>query len=334
MMPKEEVGKEVEGVYRDFMETYYIHHDIEKSLEFLHPAFNAIGTGEDEKVDGIEKAQELFLRDFNQAPNPIYVHYYFIKSIPLSDKVCTVLSSYKLNTIINNLPLELDNIRSTMIFTKENGTWKIFHSHISFPFVMQKRGESFPLEALKHRSKILHSISKEKIFEIGKLMQELEKVATTDKLTNIYNRVKFENILHYEIKRTKRYDNPLSLIMFDIDNFKKINDTLGHIVGDNILYNLATLIKTLIRESDILARWGGDEFVILSPSTDVKGAEKLGEKIRKRVSKYNFGIDRAVTISLGITQYRAGEDEVSFIKRIDKLLYMAKQNGKNTIIVG
>ncbi len=334
METRKGIEQEVEAVYRDFMETYYIHHNIEKSINFLHPQFNAIGTGEDEEVENIEKARELFSRDFNQAPNPVYIHYHFIKCIPISDNVCTVLSSYKLNTVINNLPLELNNIRSTMIFTKYREKWKIFHSHISIPFVMQKKGESFPLEALKRRSKILRSITKEKMLEIGKIMQELERVATTDKITNIYNRAKFEHILHYETKRAKRYDNPLSLIMFDIDNFKEINDTLGHIVGDNILYNLASFVKTLIRESDIFARWGGDEFVILSPSTDLKGAEKLGQKIRKRVSEYDFGIGRPVTISLGITQYRYQEDEISLIEKIDKLLYMAKQGGRNTIKVG
>ncbi len=332
-MDKAEIERKIENIYRSFMEAYYLRHDLEGSLSFLHPQFSAIGTGKDERVEGIEEAKRLFMRDFKQAPNPVYVHYHFIKPILLSKDTCMVISSYRLNTTIEGIPLDLNSIRSSMVFTKYENTWKIIHSHISFPFIMQKEGESFPLFALKQKNRLLQVIIKEKIEEIGNLMEELERLASFDRITEIYNRNKFEDILTYELKKAERYGYSLSILMIDIDHFKEINDTLGHLTGDKILRSIAKLILSMVRKTDVFARWGGDEFVILSPSTDLPGAKTLGEKIRKRVEEYDFGIGKTVTISIGITNKKEDDDIISLIQRVDKLLYKAKNSGRNTIKV-
>ncbi len=328
------VEKEVLATYKDFMNTYFIKHDLEKSLSFLAPNAILIGTGKDEIIKGKKEAEEAFLRDFTQAPNPIYIDYYFIEPQILFDNSCIIFSSYKLNTYIDDLPLELNPLRSTIIFKKIDNNWKIVHSHISLPFSLQKDGESFPLEALRERNRLLQHIIGEKNQEIGKLMRELEKLATIDKLTNIYNRSKFEDFLIYEIERANRYNTPFSLLMFDIDNFKEINDTLGHIVGDDVLCSLAAFTKKLIRKTDIFARWGGDEFIILLPNTKLKEAKECGEKIKREIKSHDFDTGNPLTISIGITEYKNNEDVVSLIKRVDRLLYAAKKSGKDTIITG
>ncbi len=330
-MNRKKMEREIEKIYRDFMESYYLNHDLEKSLTFLDKGFTAIGTGKDERAEGLEEARKFFERDFTQGPNPIQVHYYSIKPFLLSENICILLSCYKLTTTIEGLPLELDHVRSTMVFSKKEDGWKIIHSHISLPFMMQKEGESFPLEALRYRNKLLQNIITKKKEELGRLMEELEKLATFDKITGIYNRSKLEEILSYEIERAKRYNHPLSLIMLDIDHFKEVNDTYGHLVGDDVLRDIATFVSRIIRKTDIFARWGGDEFVILCPSTDLSGACTLGEKIRRETEDHNFNIKKSITVSMGITQLRPEDDAVSFIQRADKLLYKAKNEGRNMI---
>ena len=134
-----------------------------------------------------------------------------------------------------------------------------------------------------------------------------------------------------EIQRAKRYKRPLSLIIFDIDHFKKINDTYGHKVGDEVLKALSKLIKKNIRKIDFAARWGGEEFVILAPETNVEGAKKLAEKLRQAVETYKFPTVGKVTISLGVAQLEPDEKPEDFIVRADMALYKAKEGGRNRV---
>ncbi|HIE59298.1 MAG TPA: GGDEF domain-containing protein [Hydrogenothermaceae bacterium] len=152
-------------------------------------------------------------------------------------------------------------------------------------------------------------------------------------LTGLFNKGKFNKVLKKEVERAKRYKRPLSLIIFDIDHFKRINDTYGHKVGDEVLKELAKIIKSVIRKADFVARWGGEEFVILAPETDLDGALNLAEKLRQTVEKHQFPTVKNVTISLGVAQYIDGETPEEFIIRADMALYKAKENGRNRVEV-
>lgn len=169
------------------------------------------------------------------------------------------------------------------------------------------------------------------ITERKKLEDALKIAATIDKLTDIYNRRKFEEILKQEIERTKRYKSPLSLLMFDIDHFKKINDTYGHQVGDYVLKTIADIVRNNIRTTDSFGRWGGEEFMILLPETTLKNAGELAEKIRNIIENYIFKDVKLVTISCGVTQFIQDDTFDSFIKRVDDALYNAKKQGRNRI---
>lgn len=160
--------------------------------------------------------------------------------------------------------------------------------------------------------------------------QELIKIqATTDQLTGAYNRIKFSEVIKHEISKARRYNSHLSLIIFDIDHFKKVNDNYGHLVGDNVLKSLSSIVQSLIRTSDLFARWGGEEFILLVSETCLDGAYTLAEKIRTKVESYNFeGVDR-VTISLGVCQFSKGDSEDDLIKSADDALYRAKNSGRN-----
>lgn len=161
-----------------------------------------------------------------------------------------------------------------------------------------------------------------------KKYSELEHLANYDKLTNIYNRRKFEELLNIEYKIVNRYKRDLSAIFFDIDFFKKINDNFGHDTGDEVLRTISKLVSDNLRETDYFARWGGEEFIILLIETNKEEAYLIAEKIRTLVENYKFDKVNTVTISLGVTQLR-NERMISFLKRLDNTLYNAKKKGRN-----
>ena len=163
--------------------------------------------------------------------------------------------------------------------------------------------------------------------------RQAEKMAETDPLTNIYNRRKFSRLLDQEIQRVERYDSFLSIVLLDIDHFKRVNDTYGHDTGDYVLRRITELIRENIKITDILARYGGEEFVIILPETDVKGASRQIERMRKTIEKTSFDGVGNLTISAGIAGYTGGDSCKSMITRADKALYLAKEEGRNRVRV-
>ncbi|ADR35375.1 diguanylate cyclase with PAS/PAC sensor (plasmid) [Sulfuricurvum kujiense DSM 16994] len=170
--------------------------------------------------------------------------------------------------------------------------------------------------------------------ERKEMEKKLEYVAQTDALTGLYNRLRFDDIVQREIAFGKRQDTPLSVIYMDIDFFKKINDTCGHDVGDIILKEIAFIIRDILRASDYPFRWGGEEFIILCPSTTLQEIKVLAERLRERIAENNFSVYTKVTVSIGLTQYHNDESVDEMIKRADLALYQAKENGRNRSIYG
>lgn len=174
--------------------------------------------------------------------------------------------------------------------------------------------------------------------QVNKILQaratKYEELSTTDALTGIFNRSKFEYELSQEIKRLKRYDvETFSLVLFDIDHFKKINDEHGHLVGDNVLQKLTREIQNSLRTTDVFARWGGEEFVIIMPLTKLENGLKAVEILQSKILSMNCTLVEKVTCSFGITQYKDGDDINSILLRVDNAMYKAKQSGRNCIIV-
>jgi len=162
--------------------------------------------------------------------------------------------------------------------------------------------------------------------------KRLEIMATTDKLTGIYNRQAFDIIIHQILKEIQRKKYPLSVILFDIDNFKRTNDEFGHLAGDAVIKNIVKITRNTIRESDILCRWGGEEFLILLKGCSLDDAYQISEKIRLNVRKTpTFYQDKKIisTMSIGVSRYHDCEKEDSLLSRVDNLLYKAKQNGRD-----
>jgi diguanylate cyclase (GGDEF)-like protein len=174
--------------------------------------------------------------------------------------------------------------------------------------------------------------------QVTKLQSDLQKYKTesvTDHLTGLYNRKYLDLKLEEEIERFKRHGAPFSIVMVDIDHFKNINDTHGHLVGDQVLKHLAGLIRGNIRKTDFGFRYGGEEFLIMLVNADSRNATHVSEQIRKKLETTNFSLKNKefnVTASFGIAQFKKEEDAESAIKRADDNLYKAKQTGRNKIV--
>jgi two-component system, cell cycle response regulator len=166
---------------------------------------------------------------------------------------------------------------------------------------------------------------------------KLYKQATRDTLTGLSNRSYFQNELRKFISIGARYNRPFSLMMLDVDFFKRINDTYGHDVGDNVLKTVATALMSHVRSHDVAARFGGEEFVILLPETPLSGAVAVAERIRMTVESCDFepmGCNHHVTISIGISEFPASGAEMDdLIKRADEALYRAKGEGRNRVCI-
>lgn len=168
--------------------------------------------------------------------------------------------------------------------------------------------------------------------ELQTINKKLELFSTTDQLTKLLNRHKMNSELEKEWKRAARYRNKFSLIMFDIDWFKKINDTYGHQAGDSILDEMARLTKKILRSTDIIARWGGEEFLVLCPEINLNGANELAIKLCSTIENHRFTVNTTVTISAGLCEFDEQKSIEDMIQEADEKLYEAKRQGRNTVV--
>jgi len=171
------------------------------------------------------------------------------------------------------------------------------------------------------------------IAERKRFEEKLRELSETDYLTKVYNRRKLFEIMELEIEKSKRYAMPLSLIMLDLDHFKKINDTYGHNIGDGVLMTTAQVVSGLLRKVDVFARYGGEEFIVLCPETGIDGAMILAEKIRNAIEDFSFPVVGKVTISAGVAGQLAENNGAILIEKADVALYTAKKSGRNRVEV-
>lgn len=179
----------------------------------------------------------------------------------------------------------------------------------------------------------LEELVEARTIELNEAYENMKKIAVTDTLTKIYNRYFFNDALKNEIHRCNRYATSFSLCMFDIDCFKRVNDLYGHSVGDKVLITIAEVVGNNLRESDIFARTGGEEFMILFPQTAIEPAVEMAERIRKSIEAYPFETVGQMSISIGLVSYRSTEDVEEILRRVDVALYRAKNEGRNRVVV-
>lgn len=167
---------------------------------------------------------------------------------------------------------------------------------------------------------------------IKNLSTRLRDIAYTDSLTKIYNRLHFAHFLDAEIDKVVRYGGKFSIIFFDLDHFKEVNDNFGHLVGDEVLEQITKIVSKANRSADIFARYGGEEFIIMTPETDISGALIHAERLRNDIDKFPFKTVGHVTSSFGVTEFDPQNDDVErLLERADKALYLAKEYGRNRV---
>ncbi len=176
---------------------------------------------------------------------------------------------------------------------------------------------------------------KQRTKELSLKNEELLKLSITDKLTSLYNREKLDKTLQYEMNRSLRYGVVFSVIIIDIDFFKKVNDEFGHQVGDEVLVESANILRNSIRNVDVLGRWGGEEFLIVCPQTDLEGAQKLAKNINNAIKNHIFSTyPKTITMSLGVASYNENIFKAEeIVSNADKALYKAKENGRDQVVI-
>lgn len=270
----------------------------------------------------------------------------------VNKKFCDI-SGYKKDELIgksHNIVRHSDMPKDTF---KE--MWKIIKTGLRWNEIIKnkkKNGDTYIVDAtispimdkdgnIKEYIAICKDITQEYIMQeqIELQNRELIKVASFDPLTNSYNRRFFDELILNELEKYKEDNEEFSLIMLDLDNFKNVNDTHGHDVGDEILVSTVSIIKNILKNQDIVARYGGEEFVVLLPDTELKNAVKIGEKIREKIENNTFDKIKNITVSIGVSSIKEVDNVLRNEERIKKMikiadifLYEAKKMGKNRVV--
>ncbi|WP_159102300.1 diguanylate cyclase [Caldalkalibacillus mannanilyticus] len=317
-------------VFEQFMHAYLTERDLKKCCEMASAiGITSFGTGRDEKIWNQDDFIKFYTRDMESVPDPIPFH---IKNHHLympAPGLVIAQSIIDLHPYIQGYEVTLRDIRQTMVFGFEEGKPVICHIHTSLPTNVHEDEESYPLKEIQAVSEVVNRLVSEKTQDLKEAYHELEEVVVRDCLTGLFNRNKFDDVLLQEIKRSNRYLSTFSLIICDIDHFKHINDTYGHLKGDQILKLLAQIILNHTRETDLCCRWGGEEFAIILPETGPKEAQIIAEKIRLSIFRNQCIESEHITVSLGIASFHSGDCPNTLFSRADCALYRAKQSGRN-----
>jgi diguanylate cyclase (GGDEF)-like protein len=269
---------------------------------------------------------------------------YEVKSALNAKKALELLDSFKADVVLTDIMMQgMDGLELTRKIKSSFDTDVVvmtgYSAEYSYEEAVQAGASDFIFKPFRFEELDLRikRVLREASFkrERLKLLKELEKLAITDALTGLYNSRHFFAQIKTEIKRYSRYSRALSLLILDIDFFKKYNDTWGHLEGDKVLMRIGKTINSCMRSMDTAYRYGGEEFAILLPETGLQKACVVGARIKDNISSQVFepapGIKESITVSIGATELVEGEDFRSFIRRTDKALYKSKDTGRNKL---
>jgi len=306
----------------------------------------------------------FFIYLVKRIKNP-YIFHYILFVIALAITVNTTFVIIKMNN--HSVIYAMSEVIAIMVYylflqqrflfsltTAISGTIIIFYAHLHFgnldPVSLQTIFMAFLLtnifgiiynrnlnyslrqnfSSLEYEKRINNRLEKE-IIQRQKLEQTLIDIARIDSMTGLYNRRFFIELCEKELNKQERYRTHFSLLMIDCDHFKNINDKFGHAQGDNVLIALSKVFQTITRKSDIVARVGGEEFMIILEETNLEDAYLMAEKIRKEISEQMIS-HHHITVSIGVTQSQAQDNLESILSRVDKALYSAKTAGRNRVV--
>ena len=245
----------------------------------------------------------------NQITKPINVLLKYVNKISQGDLKSQI--QFKSSNEIGKLFNEIDSMRKDLLK--------------SFSDSLRTQKE------LEDLNKSLESRIEERTFQLEEANLELKRLSVTDKLTGIFNRVKLDESIHYEIKRYHRYGNPFSIIIADIDYFKSVNDDYGHQVGDLVLQNITNILKEIVRDTDVFGRWGGEEFMIVCRESNLEETRLIAERMRISIMNSELEVVGSKTASFGVSEFKQGDTFESIVYKADRALYRAKEKGRNRV---
>ena len=257
-----------------------------------------------------------------------------------------ILKHEEINTVLTDIKLPgTDGIKFTKYIKKKYDLDVIvmtaYSSEYSYEDAIKNGASDLIFKPVKLNELLLriNRVIKERslLDDRDKMIRKLKRLTIEDSLTGLYNSRHFFDQLDKEIKRSDRYLHPISLVFIDIDNFKEINDTYGHMIGDNILALIAKRIKSCLRSNDSAYRFAGDEFTIILPETNSSEAQFVADRILSKLTNESFVINEKeildITSSIGIAEYQRNEGHQQFVHRADVTMYEAKQQGGNGVII-
>jgi two-component system cell cycle response regulator len=257
-----------------------------------------------------------------------------------AENALSFLKTCRVDVIITDIIMNgMDGLEMTKVI-KENYDTDIivitgYTGNYSYEEAIQKGADDFIFKPVRFEELLLRlkRVLRERALtqERTQMLEKLRELAITDDLTKLYNSRHFYHQLENEIQRYNRYQRSLSLLLIDVDHFKEFNDTYGHLEGDQVLFQIAKLIKSCLRTMDTAYRYGGEEFTVILPETTCDAAMAVSERINEVVKNDLFNGDdkKDMSVSIGVTEYLPGELVTEFVRRADKAMYMAKEGGRN-----
>lgn len=314
-----------------YLRTYFVRRDLEGTVALFGARVSGFGTGAEEVATSHEELFACYARDCAEAPNSVSYTLRDVRALPLTPGSGVCSCRLDIRTMVQNQHLRINGLRLTLAFALEEGSWRIRHMHLSLPTTEHGDNESYPIKELEERNAVLQRLVEERTRQLNDAVQEIRQLAVTDKLTGLNNRRMLDDLLVMEVERSRRYGNTFSVIMIDIDHFKQFNDAHGHAVGDDVLVEFASRVGAELRKSDMVGRWGGEEFLVICPETDVVQAGEVAEALRTAVAARPFQEGRRLSASFGVAVYEAGDTPEILIVRADMALYAAKHQGRNRV---
>lgn len=259
-----------------------------------------------------------------------------------ADQALNILKLKKIDVVITDIIMNgMDGLEMTRHIKERYDTDIIvitgYTGNYSYEEAIREGADDFVFKPFKLEELLLRlrRVLKERALthERDRMLEQLKELAITDGLTHLFNSRHFYQELQVEIDRFNRYGHPLSLLLIDIDHFKQYNDHHGHLDGDKILKETARLIVSCMRKMDSAYRYGGEEFTVILPDTDCLSAIYVAQRTRETVEeKFRSAPEsEKITVSIGVTEYAAGDSLTEFIRRADRAMYMAKESGRNQI---
>ena len=322
-----------ESAINNFLYSYLTKRDFSSYKEMFAEESCGFGTGIDEVFSNKTENLELTKRDLDSVPNPVKytIQHKVIKLIDQHNAIVTAILD--LETEIMGQKVKFNNFRMLVTLHEKEGVIKFAGLHFSFPTDVHREGEAYPLKELEDRAHVLSRMVEEKTKSLQEAYKELESIINTDNVSGLSSRYYFEKSINAEWERVNRFGRSYSLVMMDVDQFKYINDTYGHIVGDEALLIIGKVIQQQLRPSDVAARWGGDEFILLLSETSSDGALRVAQRINNQLTRQAWPTAKPITVSFGISSIQPGELPEDVFQRTDNALYRAKHNNMDKIII-